>query len=209
MYRGVHSIGFLKMEIAQNKKLGKILLRKATFGGESAHVNQQCFCMELIKYDSHILHMKMYTNVRFARSPEAKVTGQVPGDLSFLTGPPARPQCTVAPGEAGPEHSASGFPRKANNLDFSGSFPIFQTLFGSKQPHSQASRFYLCRELRTHRAVFQPHQVDRCIRRGAAISKCLICSQTLCNIIKSFPHHTHHLANTKINKTEQNELCQK
>lgn len=40
MYRGVHSIGFLKMEIAQNKKLGKILLRKATFGGESAHVNQ-------------------------------------------------------------------------------------------------------------------------------------------------------------------------
>lgn len=40
MYRGVHSIGFLKMEIAQSKKLGKILLRKATFGGESAHVNQ-------------------------------------------------------------------------------------------------------------------------------------------------------------------------
>lgn len=137
------------------------------------------------------------------------MTGQVPGDLSFPTGPPARPQRTVAPGEAGPEHSASGFPRKANNLDFSGSFPIFQTLFGSKWPHSQASRFYLCRELRTHRAVFQPHQVDCCIRRGAVISKCLICSQTLCNIIKSFPNHTHHLANSKINKTKQNELCQK
>lgn len=33
MYRGVHSIDFFKMEIAQNKKLGQILLRKANFGG--------------------------------------------------------------------------------------------------------------------------------------------------------------------------------
>lgn len=31
--RGVHSIDFFKMEIAQNKNLGKILLRKANFGG--------------------------------------------------------------------------------------------------------------------------------------------------------------------------------
>lgn len=77
------------------------------------------------------------------------------------------------------------------------------------------SRFYLWRELRKNPAKEEPPRVSaltmchRCIRRGAAISRCHICSQTICNIIKSFPNHTHHLANTKINKTEQNELCQK
>lgn len=100
-------------------------------------------------------------------------------------------------------------------MDFYGNFPIFQTLFGPKCPHSQAFHFYLWRELRKNPTKEEPHHVsaltkcESCIRRGAAISKYLICSQTTCNIIKSFPNHTHHLANTKIKKTEQNELCQK
>lgn len=54
--------------------------------------------------------------------------------------------------------------------------------------------------LRGRTPCFSPHQVRCCTTRAAATSKCLIFSPTICNIIKSFPNHTHHLANTKIQK---------
>lgn len=156
--------------------------------------------------------MKMYTNVRFARSPEAKVTGQVPGDLSFLAGPPAWPPCTVAPRRGRPRALSFWVSKKSQQPGFLWKLPYFSNPVWVKVATFPGSRFYLWRELRKNPAKEEPPRVSAltsCIRRGAAISRCLICSQTICNIIKSFPNHTHHLANTKINKTEQNELCQK
>lgn len=117
--------------------------------------------MELIKYDSDILHMKMYTNVRFARSPEAKVTGQVPGDLSFLAGPPAWPPCTVAPRRGRPRALSFWVSKKSQQPGFLWKLPYFSNPVWVKVATFPGSRFYLWRELRKNPAkeeppVFQP-----------------------------------------------------